>query len=197
MKLRIVTMLALLVAISFTVAAAQKPTAMPPTKTAPTTETTKSPSAQEVQKKLGPEFQFLLASPSSAGGKNKVRPRDALILRELCGTCTPNPGNPWSTVVKTRADGTTVTLSNLYQMHQAGRRWGEIAQRELGVKLGTQVRESANRRHSMASPSSSASGAKSGGASETGVSAGSSPEVGGQARGETHRASSGGHAQGK
>jgi hypothetical protein len=86
----------------------------------------KNPSAQEVQKNLGREFQFLLNAPPPSGGK--VNPGDAQILRSLCGTCTPDQAHPWSTKVVIRKGGAPVTLADLYKMHQDGTSWRKIAQ---------------------------------------------------------------------
>ncbi len=95
--------------------------------------------AHVVREELGPAFQFLLDTPPPHGGK--VSPGEAKILRALCGTCSLNTANPWSTVVVVK-NGTPVTLADLWRMHRNGAGWGELAQRELGVKLGTLVRES-------------------------------------------------------
>lgn len=95
--------------------------------------------AHGVREELGPAFQFLLNTPPPNGGK--VSPGEAKILRALCGTCSLNSANPWSTVVVVK-NGTPVTLADLWQMHRNGAGWGKITQRELGVKLGTLVRES-------------------------------------------------------
>lgn len=95
--------------------------------------------AQGIREGLGPAFQFLLDTPPPNGGK--VSPGEAKILRALCGTCSLNTANPWSTVVVVK-NGTPVTLADLWSMHRNGAGWGEITQRDLGVKLGTLVRES-------------------------------------------------------
>ncbi len=95
--------------------------------------------ARGVREELGPQFQFLLDTPPPNGGK--VSPGEAKILRALCGTCSLNTANPWSTVVVVK-NGVPVTLADLWRMHRNGAGWGEIAQRQLGVKLGTLIRES-------------------------------------------------------
>ncbi len=136
MGVRRLTILALAGVLCVTGAAAQEDTEMTTTPTA-----TSNPAALGVREKLGPDFQFLLDTLPPSG--DQVSPGQGLILRSLCGTCTPNQDDPWSTVVVTREDGTTVTLTDLHRMHQEGAGWGEIAQRELGVKLGTLVRETA------------------------------------------------------
>ncbi|MBI3781337.1 MAG: hypothetical protein HY278_09835 [candidate division NC10 bacterium] len=116
--------------------------------------------AHGVREELGPAFQFLLTTPPPNGGK--VSPGEAKILRALCGTCSLNTANPWSTVVVVKS-GTPVTLANLWRMHRNGAGWGEITQRELGVKLGTLVRESSE--------------GKSGGFTQTGIVTGSGRPV--------------------
>jgi len=166
MRVRVLIILSMLVAISIPGAAAQE-TTQTTTTTTTTTETTQSPTAHGVREKLGSDFQFLLHTPPPSGGK--VSPGDAHILRSLCGTCTPNKDNPWSTVVVTRKDGTTVTLADLYRMHRDGAGWGEIAKRELGVKLGTLVRESASGRQFMTTPKTRKEGTTSPPSSSTGT----------------------------
>jgi hypothetical protein len=151
------------------------------TPTVATAAVAKNPSVQEVRKKLGPDFQFLLNAPPPSGGK--VKPGDAQILRSLCGTCTPEATSPWSTLI-TRKDGTTVTLADLYKMRQDGTRWERIAQRELGVKLGSPVRTTAGGRQ-VSTPSgssfSSTSSARSGKSFESGIFTGANRSMDGSA----------------
>lgn len=197
MGVRVLAILGLLVAIGLTAAAAQE------TKQTTPTTTTKHPSAQGVRQKLGPDFQFLLDTPPPSGGK--VSPGDALILRSLCGTCTLNQDNPWSTVVVTRKDGTPVTLADLYQMHRDGAGWGKIAQQELGVKLGTLARESARGSGEETSGIVTGSGRSLGGSAahhghrgeKAGIVTGSGREVVGHGRGGIHGSSSSGRGRGK
>lgn len=127
-------LLSLLLSMGMSVSAgldAKQTTFTPPAATA---TAVKNPSAQEVQKNLGRDFQFLLNAPPPSGGK--VNPGDAQILRSLCGTVTPEANNPWSTTVATRKDGTTVTLANLYKIHQDGTDWRKIA-RQISTAPGS------------------------------------------------------------
>lgn len=131
MSLRILTILGLLSAVAFTGAAAQ--------------ETTQP---MGVQEKLGPDYQFLLNEEPPGGGK--VSPGDALILRSLCGAgpCAKDPNPSWDTAVVPGNDGQDqLTLADFLRFHREdGRGWGEIVQTELGVKLGTLMRETASGR---------------------------------------------------
>jgi hypothetical protein len=146
-------LLSLLLSMGGTVSAgldAKQTTFTPPAATATAVKNT---SAQEVQKNLGRDFQFLLNAPPPSGGK--VNPRDAQILRSLCGTCTPDQAHPWSTKVVIRKGGAPVTLADLYKMHQDGTSWRKISQREFGVKLRTSVHDTAGGKQVSTAPSSS------------------------------------------
>jgi hypothetical protein len=151
------------------------------TPTVATATAAKNPSSQEVQKNLGREFQFLLNAPPPSGGK--VNPGDAQILRSLCGTCTPDQAHPWSTKVVTRKGGVPMTLADLYKMHQDGMSWRKISQRELGVKQGMRVRETASRPQVFSAPGSSSfsTSAGSGKSVESGIFTGANRSMDGSA----------------
>ncbi len=173
-------LLSLLLSMGVSVAAGLDAKQAKSTPTATTAAAGKNLSAQEVKKKIGPEFQFLLATAPPSGGK--VNPGDAQILRSLCGTCAPDATDPWNTLI-TRQDGTTVTLADLYKMRQDGTGWGKIAQRELGVKLGTAVRETASGRRLSRVPSSPSvpTAAGSGRGFESGIFTGANRSIDGSA----------------
>lgn len=173
-------LLSLLLSMGVTVSPGLDATQTTSTLAVATAAPAKNASAQGVQKKLGPDFQFLLSASPPSGGK--VNPGDAQILRSLCGTCTPDATNPWRTVI-TRKDGKTVTLADLYKMHQDGTGWGKIAQRELGVKLGTLVRETASARQysQVSSPPSVSTAAGSGRGGESGIFTGANRSMDGSA----------------
>jgi hypothetical protein len=132
------------------------------TSTVATVVAARNPSAQEVRKKLGPDFQFLLNAPPPSG--EKVNPGDAQILRSLCGTCTPEATNPWSTRIA-RKDGTLVTLADLYKMRQDGTGWRKIT-RQISTGPG---------------PSSFSPSARSGKSVESGIFSGANRSMDGSA----------------
>ena len=94
--------------------------------------------ARGIRDKLG-DATFLLDVPPQS--RVKVAPGEALILHALCPTCTG-----WTSVVP----GTSVTLQQLLEMHEKGRRgWGNLSQDLLGVPLGPLVRQVAGMQNDL------------------------------------------------